>query len=245
MEERDFAPLFGGAEGEEILRAFYGVLEAAEELLEVGAAFYEVDFGGVDYEEVGGGVAEEEMFVGAGDFFDVREGNLGFFAGGFFGDARAQHFRLGLEVDDQIGRGKLGGQRFVVAVVELQLFVIEIEIGEDAVLLHQEIGDDRAGGFDGEGLAQALLAVHQEIHLGAQSGAGLFLVEVGEKGIVFAVVDAAGVQALGKDLGQRAFAHAQRPLDDDEARRLRSPRGDARALGRGRFVGRHVVVAGL
>jgi len=54
-------PLHGGAEGEEILGALDGVLEAAEELLEVGAAFYEVDFGSVDYEEVGGGVAEEDF----------------------------------------------------------------------------------------------------------------------------------------------------------------------------------------
>src|ERR1700740_1297625 len=96
-------PSLGGAEGEEILGAFYGVLEAAEELLQVGAAFHEVDFGGVYYEEVGGGVAEEEMFVGAGDFLDVLEGDLGLLAGGFLGDARAQHFRLSLEVDDQVG----------------------------------------------------------------------------------------------------------------------------------------------
>src|SRR5260370_563698 len=86
---------------------------------------------------------------------------------------------------------------------------------------------------------KALLALHEEIHLGAQSRGGLFLVKVGEEGIVFAVVDAAGVQPLGKDLGQRAFAHAQRALDDDEAGRVRSPRGDGSALGGGRFGGRH------
>ena len=38
---------------------------------------------------------------------------------------------------------------------------------------------------------------------------------------------------------QRAFADAQRPFDDDEAGRLRSPGGDWRAFGRGRFVRRH------
>ena len=120
-----------------------------------------------------------------------------------------------------------------------RFIVIEIEVGEDAVLLHEEIGDDRAGGVDGQGFAEALLAVHQEIHLSAQGGAGLLFVEVGEEGIVFAVVDAAGVQALGKDLGQRAFADAQGALDYDEARGLRSPGGDWRALSGGRFVRRH------
>jgi len=43
-----------------------GVLEAAEELLEVFAALDENRCsGGVDDQEVRGGVAEEEMFVGA------------------------------------------------------------------------------------------------------------------------------------------------------------------------------------
>jgi hypothetical protein len=58
-------------------------------LLEVFAALDEVDIGGVDNEEVGGGVAEEEVFVGRGDFFDVFGGDLGFVAGGFFCDAGA------------------------------------------------------------------------------------------------------------------------------------------------------------
>src|SRR5229473_5411256 len=92
--------LLGGAEWEEVLGPFDGLLEALEEELEVFAALDEVDVGSVDDEEVGGGVAEEEVFVGAGDFLDVLGGNLRLFAGGFFGDARAQHFRFGLEVDD-------------------------------------------------------------------------------------------------------------------------------------------------
>src|SRR5260370_38781479 len=107
-------PSLRRSQRKEVLGAFHGVLEAAEELLQVGAAFYEVDFGGVDYEEVGGGVAEEEMFVGAGEFFDVLVGASRFMAGGFFGAARAQHFGLGLEGDEQIGGGKLRGASFVV-----------------------------------------------------------------------------------------------------------------------------------
>src|SRR5713101_4486417 len=242
---RCIVPLLRWSQREEILGAFYGILEAAEELLEVGAAFYEVDVGGVDDQEIGGGVAEEEMFVGAGDFLDVLEGDLRFFAGGFFGDARAQHFRIGLEVDDQIGRGDFRSEGFVVALVELELFVIEIEVGEDAILFHEEIGDDRAGGFDGEGFAEAALALHQEIHLRAQRGAGLFFVEVGEEGVVLAVVDAAGMQALGEDFGEGAFADAQRAFDDDEAGSLRSSLRGEGALGGGGFVGRHALMRGI
>ena len=98
--------------------AFYGVLEAAEELLEVFAALDEVDVGGVDDEEVGGGVAEEEVFISGGDFFDVLGGDLGFVMGGFFSDAGAEDFGLSLEVDDEIGSGNAGGEGVVVTVVE-------------------------------------------------------------------------------------------------------------------------------
>jgi hypothetical protein len=64
-------------------------LQAAEELLQIVAAFYEVDVRGVDDQQIGGGVAEEEMFIRAGDFLDVLEGNLRFLAGRFFGYARS------------------------------------------------------------------------------------------------------------------------------------------------------------
>src|ERR1700716_3824221 len=85
--------LFRGSQRQEILRALYGILQAPQELLQIVAAFYEVDVRGVDDQQIGCGVAEEEMFVGARDFLDVLEGNLCFLARGFFGDACAPHFR--------------------------------------------------------------------------------------------------------------------------------------------------------
>jgi hypothetical protein len=231
--------LFRGAEGEEILGAFDGFLEAAEKLLEIVAALDEVDVRGVDDEEVGGGVAEKEMFVGVGDFLDVFGSDAGFLAGGFFGDASAEDFGLGLEVDDQIGSGKIGGEGFVVTVVKFQLFVVEIEVGEDAIFFHEEVGEQRAGGFDGEGFAETLLALDEEVHLGAEGRAGFYFVEIGEEGIVFAIVNAAGVQAFGEDFGESGFADAQRAFDDDEAGRLRAALGSASALGCRGVVGGH------
>src|SRR5712692_6354793 len=232
-------PHLFGAEGEEVLGAFDGILEAAEELLEVFAALDEVDVGGVDDQEVGGGVAEEEMFVSAGDFLDVFGGDVGFVAGGFFGDAGAEDFGLGLEIDDQVGCGNVGGEGFVVTLVELELGVVEIEVGEDAVLFHEEIGEDRAGSVDGEGFAEALLALGEEMHLGAKSRSGLGVVEVGEKGIVFAIVDAAGVEAFGKDAGESGFADAERAFNDDKAGRLRAALRSASARGGGGVVAGH------
>src|ERR1700682_6406060 len=227
------------AEGEEILGAFNGLLEAAEEELEVFAALDEVNVGGVDDQEVGGGVAEKEMFVGAGDFLDVYGGDVGFVAGGFFGDAGAENFGLGLEIDEQIGGGDVRGESFVVALVELELFVVEIEIGEDAVFFHEEIGEDGAGSFDGEGFAEALPALDEEVHLCAMGRAGLGVVEIGEEGIVLAIVNAAGMQALGQDAGKSGFTDAQRAFNNDEAGKLRTALRMASALGGGRVVAGH------
>jgi hypothetical protein len=44
--------LFSGAEWQEILRAFDRFLETTEELLEIFAAFNEVDIGRVDHKQV-------------------------------------------------------------------------------------------------------------------------------------------------------------------------------------------------
>src|SRR6266699_2512714 len=153
--------LFRGTEGEEVLGSFDRLLEAVQEKLKVFAALDEVNVRRVDDQEVRGRVAEEEMFVGARDFLDVFEGDASFFARSLLGDAGTEDFGLGLEIDDEIGSGKVRGEGFVIALVELQLFVGEVEIGEDAVLLHEEIGEERAGSFDGEGFAEALLALDE------------------------------------------------------------------------------------
>src|SRR6266849_2148797 len=86
---------------------------------------------------------------------------------------------------------------------------------------------------------EALLALQEEVHLGAEGGAGLGVVEIGKERIVLAIVDAAGVEAFGEDLGEGGCADAKRAFDDDEAGRLRTSLRSASALGCGRVVGRH------
>jgi hypothetical protein len=100
------------------LRAFDGVLKAAQELLQVGAAFHEIDVGGVDHQQIRRGVVKEEMLVSAGDLFNIFESDLGFIARGFFGDARPEYFGFGLEIDDQIRGRNFGSKRFVISVVK-------------------------------------------------------------------------------------------------------------------------------
>ncbi len=65
------------------------------------------------------------------------------------------------------------------------------------------------------------------------------MVEIGEEGIVLAIVDAAGMQALGEDAGKSGFADAQRAFNNDEAGRLRTTLRMASALGGGRVVAGH------
>src|SRR5216684_4308358 len=231
--------LFGGAEGEEVLGSLDGFLKATEEKLEVVAALDEVNVRRVDDQEVRGRVAKEEVFVGARDFLDVFEGDASFVARSLLDDARAEDFGLGLEIDDEIGSGKVRGEGFVVALVKLELFVGEVEIGEDAVLLHEEIGKQWARSFDGEGFAEALLALDEEVHLGAEGGAGFCIVEIGEEGIVLAIIDAAGVEALREDSGERGFADAQRAFNDDETGKLRAALRNASALRGGGVVAGH------
>ena len=177
------------------------------------------------------------MFVGAGDFFDVVGRDVRFAVSGFFGDASAERFRLGLEIDDEIGCGNIAGEKVVITFVEFQLFVVEIEIGEDAVFFHEEIGEKRRGGIRSEGFAETLLTFEEKVHLRAKGGAGFFVVKIGKEGIVFAIVNATRVEALSQDASQCGFADAKRAFDGDEARSLGAPLGDGCAFGRG--VERH------
>jgi len=57
--------------------------------------------------------------------------------------------------------------------------------------------------------------------LRAKRGARFFVVKVGQKGIVFAIVNAAGVEAFGKDAGKGRFADPQRAFDGNETGSLR------------------------
>ena len=64
------------------------------------------------------------------------------------------------------------------------------------------------------------MALVEKIHLRAEGGAGFFVVEIAEEGIVVGVEDAAGVQLLGQNFREGGLADANRSLDNDMARRF-------------------------
>ena len=75
--------LLRSPERQEVLRALDWFAQAAEKLLEIGVAFDEIDFRGVDDQLIRGRVTEEEMIVGPDNFFEVGARDL-FFRRGFF-----------------------------------------------------------------------------------------------------------------------------------------------------------------
>src|SRR5579863_1440064 len=203
--------------------------EAAQQLLQILIALDEIDLRSVYDQKVRAFIAKEKMLVSAGDSLEIFGGNPLFRRVAFLGDALAQDLGLGLQVDDEVGRGNGGRKDVEIAFVELQLFVVEIDVGEDLVLLEKEIADDGRGGLLRMDAGKAAMAFVEKIHLSAEGRARFLVVEIGEEWIFFAIEDAAGVKAFGQDRGQRGLADADRPFDNDMPGRLE--RGDVHQRG--------------
>jgi hypothetical protein len=206
------AELFAGrllAEREEVLGAFDGLADAAEEDLEVFAVFDEVDVGGVDHEEIAGRVVEEEMFVGFCDLFEVFVADGAFDGGVFAAEALFEDIERSLQVDDEVGSGQWGAEEFVVTVVDVEFFVAEVEVGEEFVFLEDVVGDYDflrvAGGSQGEEL---FVTADEERELGLESGSGFAIVKGREERVVLRFLEELAVKLFGEEAGERAFADA-------------------------------------
>src|ERR1700733_9882284 len=160
------------------------------------------------------------MLVGLRDSFDVLGRYLLLRGIATLGDALAQNFGLGLKINHEIGDGRSAREHIEIALVKFQLFVVEIDVGENFVLLEKKIADDHGGIIVEAQLGKLTIAFHEEMHLGAKSGTGFLGVKLGEEGIVFGIEDAAGVEAVGQDFGERGFAYADGAFDGDPAERL-------------------------
>ena len=83
---------------------------------------------------------EKEMFVGAVDLRHVIQVDGALAGGVLLPQTLAQHLGRSLQVDHQVGRGDLVAEQLVVAVVDFQLRVGEVEVGEDLVFFQDVIG---------------------------------------------------------------------------------------------------------
>src|SRR5262249_41864821 len=105
-----------------------------------------------------------------------------------------------------------------------------VDIRENLVLLEKKIRDHRNGAVLEVRFEQPPVAFVEEMHLRLESGAGLFVVELGEKGIFFAIEDAPRMHLFGEDAGESGFADANRPFYHDIPRRLEFGAAHRRAI---------------
>jgi len=122
-----------------------------------------------------------------------------------------------LEVDDQVGLDEVVRHRLVQLVVDDQFLVIEVQAGEQLVLLQQEIRDDRGGtGRLPRQLPHQRPALGQKKELGLERGARLSIIEGGDVGIFPRLVQhRPALKFFRQSLGQSGFPHADGPFDDE------------------------------
>src|SRR6267143_615416 len=199
---------------QKILRALDRGGDFFQQLLQVFVAVDEVDLGRVHDQQVGLRVVKEKVFIGLHDFHQVILAD-GLFAGRvLFLQPLLQHFRRGLQIDDQIGRGNLFAEIIEVAIVGIEFLIVEVEAGKELIFFKNVIGDD--------GLirtrpqiepAQLLEAADQERQLGLERGARLAFVECLQKWIVFRLDDALGSQALSENPRECALPNSYGTFD--------------------------------
>src|SRR5208282_581955 len=209
------------AQRQEILRALDRGGDFFQQLLQVFVAVDEVDLGGVHNQQVGLRVVKEKVFVGLYDLHQVILAD-GLLAGRvLFLQPLLQHFRRGLQIDDEVGRGQLFAKIIEVAIVGIEFLIVEVEAGEELVLFKNVIGH--------HGLirprpqiesAQLLEAANQKRQLGLEGGAGLAFVERFQKWIVFRLDNALGGQTLSQNPRQRALPNSYGTFNRDVTGKL-------------------------
>src|SRR5207245_7808459 len=143
-------------------------------------------------------------------------------------DPAHQHLGGGLQVDDEVGPGHALREQRVELVVDDQLAVLEVEVGEELALLEGVVAD---GGLGEEPALEQLLllavAGEQEEQLDLEGGAGGAVVEGLEERVLAPFLEhGVGLELLGQALDDRGLAHPDGPLDrhvlELHRRRLRS-----------------------
>ena len=113
----------------------------AQQLLQVFVAVDEINFRSIDDQQVRRRVVKEEMFVGLDHFFQVLVIDRFLIGGILLSKALFQNFGRGLQVNDEVGSGKLIAEMIVVAVIGIEFLIGQIEAGEKLVFFEDKIGD--------------------------------------------------------------------------------------------------------
>jgi len=133
-------------------------------------------------------------------------------------DAAKQYFGWRLQVQDQIGLGRVAREKIVETLIDEQLVVVEIQVGEDLVFVEEVIRNRRLREQVRLPQRRLLPVTRQQIkELRLQRRAGTVGVEVGEKRIVGFLADDVRVESPAEPLGESGFPCADRPFDRNVA----------------------------
>src|ERR1700722_9605319 len=130
------------AERQKVLRALDRRGDFFQQLLQVFVTVDEVDLGGVYDQEIRLRIVKEKVFVGLHHLHQVILAD-GLFSGRvLFLQPFLQHLRRGLQIDDEVGCRKLLAKIIEIAIVGIELLIVEVEAGKELVFFKNIIGND-------------------------------------------------------------------------------------------------------
>ena len=161
-----------------------------EKVVEIFLPVDEIDLGGVDDEERGLGIAEEELVVRLVHRGYVVVMHLFFERSAALFYAAKERVRARLEEDDEVRLHDLGLEELVDLFVERELVFAQVEAGEDPVLGEQVVADrDPREQVGLEHLFLLAEPVQEEERLGLEAVSRGVAVEVREEGVVLGALE--------------------------------------------------------
>ena len=151
----------------------------------VGVVVHRIDRRGIDDQQRRGVVAVEEARIGLGELLEIAALDVLLVANAALGDAVHQHIDRRLQIDHQIGLGRIHDHAFVDPFVQRILGIIERHAREQPILLQQIIRDaHRAEQILLPDLLELARTLEKEEKLRLERRGARVLVEALEEGIL-------------------------------------------------------------
>ena len=159
---------------------------------------YEVQLVGIHYHDGHIGDMVEIIHVGTLYILQIIRTNFLLKVTATVGDVFQQMFDIVMQIEDDVGFGKVGGDDVVNFDIEVVLIALEVVFGENITFVDEIVGDDEVGEevtFGEQGF-ELLVAVGEERHFEREGVMLWFFVEFGQERIV----DKAFEHQLGVEL---------------------------------------------
>src|SRR5690606_15562885 len=128
-----------------VMAAMTNAQDHLQQLLVIRLAMDRVDRSGIDDQERRGVEIVEEPGVRVAEPLQILLVYRLLIGDAARRDAAYEHVRRRLKVDDEVGLRRIEIEGRGHLVIKLQLVRIEVELGEETVLVEQEIGDSHRG----------------------------------------------------------------------------------------------------